>query len=207
MYSSILNGYSYDIKVHPLSDDSGYYIIGKDSSNIASIWKYLYSSPSSTQCQQIFNFQNYAFGQLKISDTSFFFLGNDPLSFHLHLYRFTFSNTTPDWASLLHCASGSWVASNSESLILSSTIYSFFPYGSPAYLYFVSLNLNSGTASLRYKSSGWSNIYGSAINGDYVAANACSYFIAFNIATNSFICKQFTSVTLYGMVSDPTTGR
>ena len=40
MFSSTLNGVSGDIKIHTISDDSGYYMTGRDTSNIANICKY-----------------------------------------------------------------------------------------------------------------------------------------------------------------------
>ena len=39
-FSSFLNGLSIDIKIHSISDSSGYYITGRDSSQIPNIWKY-----------------------------------------------------------------------------------------------------------------------------------------------------------------------
>ena len=40
LYSSFLTGYSDDIKTFTLSDGSGYFITGYDSSGKANIWKY-----------------------------------------------------------------------------------------------------------------------------------------------------------------------
>ena len=40
VYSSNLDAESDDIRIHILSDDSGYYVFGQDSSSIANIWKY-----------------------------------------------------------------------------------------------------------------------------------------------------------------------
>ena len=39
-FSSFLNGETNDIKIHSLSDGSGYYVTGTDSSSRANIWKY-----------------------------------------------------------------------------------------------------------------------------------------------------------------------
>ena len=39
-YSSSLTGFNYAIKIHMMSDGSGYYVTGQDSSYRANIWKY-----------------------------------------------------------------------------------------------------------------------------------------------------------------------
>ena len=91
----------------------------------------MFSSPSSSGCQQISNFNSYAYGQLKISDSSMYMLGVDPSSpYQLHLYKHTFGGTSPDWSLKLSWPSGTWIINKSESLLISSTIYTFYPYGS-----------------------------------------------------------------------------
>ena len=42
-YSSFLSGVSIDNRIHPLSDNSGYYFTGKDSLSVANVWKYRYT--------------------------------------------------------------------------------------------------------------------------------------------------------------------
>ena len=211
-FSSFLNGASDNIKIHSLSDGLGYYVIGRDGPGRANIWKYLFSSPSSSGCQQISNFYRYAYGQLKISDSSIFMLGRDPLSpFNLHLYKHTFGSTSPDWSLQLSWPSGTWNADLSESLLISSSIYTFFPYGSTTkYVYVVVISVSDGTVSNRYKSSiGCTIIYGSGVNGDYIAASVlCSpnyFLLMFNRATNLFDIKLFPGL-LFGIGLD-TTGR
>ena len=39
-FSPFLNGDTHDININPLSDGSGYYVTGADSSGRANIWKY-----------------------------------------------------------------------------------------------------------------------------------------------------------------------
>ena len=116
---------------------------------------YLFSSPSSSGCQQISNFLNFADGVLKISDSSMFMLGTDPFSpYQLHLYKHTFGGTSPDWSLKLSWPSGTWTTYYSESLLISSIIYSFFIYGSTSqYVYMVAISLSDGTVSNRHKSS------------------------------------------------------
>ena len=170
----------------------------------------MFTSSSSSACQQISNFNQYAFGQLKISDSNMFMLGSHPSSpYQLHLYKHTFGSTSPDWSLKLSWPSGIWTTSESESLLISSSIYTFFIYGSTKYLYMAVISVSDGTVSNRYKSSiSWTNVYGSGVSGDYIVASAyCSsyYLLMMNRATNLFDIKSFSGV-LYGIGLD-TTGR
>ena len=212
-FSSFLNGISHDIKIHLLSDGSGYYVTGADSSGRSNIWKYLFSSPSSSVCQQISNFNGYAYGQLKISDSSMFVLGVHPSSpYQLHLYKHTFGNTSPDWSLKLSWPSGTWTASYSESLLISSSLYTFFIYGSsPQYVYMAVISLSDGTVSNRYKSFiSCTDVYGSGTSGDYIAASiqwsSSPYLLMLNRATNLFDIKSFSGIYLFRIGLD-TTGR
>ena len=196
-FSSFLNGLSIDIKIHSISDSSGYYITGRDISQIPNIWKYLFSSPTSCQCQQITNFFQNAYGQLKLSDTTFFMLGVHPSpTYQLHLYKLSFSNTSLDWA-LKQAWPSTWTAYHSESLIVSPSIYTFFVYGANKYMYMAVINANNGSVGSRYKSSLlWINytVYGSAASGDYVVAfvNWSPYYLLiFNRETSVFSFKTF----------------
>ena len=173
----------------------------------------MFSSPSSSGCQLITNFSSYAYGQLKISDSSMFMLGSDPSSpYQLHLYKHTFGGTSPDWSLKLSWPSGTWTRFNSESLLISSSIYTFFPYGSSTiYVYMAVISLSDGTISNRYKSSiSWSYVLGSVVNGDYIAASVSwspsTYLLMLNRATNLFEIKTFSGTYLYGIDLD-TTGR
>ena len=174
----------------------------------------MFSSPSTSQCQQISNFYQYAYGQLKISDFSMFMLGVDPSSpYQLHLYKHTFGNTSPDWSLKLSWPSGTWTTDLSESLLISSTIYTFFPYGSTKYVYMAVISLSDGTVSNRYKSTIGStqvNVDGSGVNADYIVASiawsSSFYLLMFNRATNLFDVKLFSGTYLYGIGLD-TTGR
>ena len=173
----------------------------------------MFSFPSSSGCQQIFNFFQYAFGQLKISDSSMFMFGGDPLSpYQLHLYKHTFGATSPDWSLKLSWPSVFWTAGDSESLLISSSIYTFFSYGSSStkHVYMTMISLSDGTISNRYKSSiNCGNVWGSGANGDYIAASvlwSSSYLLMFNRATNLFDVKLFPGTFLFEIGLD-TTGR
>ena len=139
-------------------------------------------------------------------------LGVDPLSpYQLHLYKHTFGGTSPDWSLKLLWPSGIWDSYYSESLLISSSIYTFFPYGSSTrYVYMAVISVSDGTISYRYKSSiSCTGGYGSGVSGDYIAASVqwstSYYLLMFNRATNLFDIKTFSG-SLYGIGLD-TTGR
>ena len=171
----------------------------------------MFSSPSSSGCQQISNFNVFVYGLLKISDSSMFMLGSDPSSpYQLHLYKHTFGGTSPDWSLKLSWPSGTWTTFESESLLISSSIYTLFPYGSsPQYAYMAVISVSDGTVSNRYKSSiSCTYVRGSGVNGDYIAASvvwSSYYLLMYNRATNLFDVKYFSGA-LYGIGLD-TTGR
>ena len=211
LYSSFLYGLSHDIKTHLLSDGSGYYITGQDSTERARIWKYLFTIPTTSQCQKITNIKYYLFGQIKLSEVSFFMLGTDPSApGNLHIYKHTFGNTSPDWSLTMAWPSGTWTMYNSESLLVSSSIYSFFVYGSTKYVYMVEISLLDGSVSSRYKSSTLCYaVYGSAASGDYIAASiqvSSQGLLMFNRATNSITIKAFSN-NLYQIGLEPSTNR
>ena len=170
----------------------------------------MFSSPSSSECQHISNIKDYANGQLKISDSSMFMLGVDQSSpYQLHLYKHTFGITSPDWSLKLSWPSGIWSLGYSESQLISSSIYTLFPYGSTRYVYMAVISLSDGTVTNRYKSSiSCTTVYGSAVSGDYIVASvewSSYYLLMFNRATNSFDIKS-SGTYLYGIVLD-TNGR
>ena len=207
-YSSFLNGTSDDIRVLILNDESGYYVTGSDSSSKANIWKYLFAASTTSQWQQLTNFKSFAYGSLKLSDNTFFMLGTDPSNYSLQIYKLTFSSTSPDWSSRLLCPSSNWYASTSESVLVSSTIYSFFTYGNLTYLYLAKISLDNGSVTARYKSSTTcSYIYGSAYNGDYIVVSVCSNLLILNIVDNSITIKSLSGIYLYWGLTEIETGR
>ena len=191
-----------------ISDGSGYYITGRDSTAVASIWKYLFSTPSTSQCQLIPNFKDYAFGQLKLSDESFYMLGYHSSTTSLHLYKLTFGNLSADWALKMIWTSSPWSAFQSESASLFSSIYSFFTFGSTKYLYLAVISQENGYVSIRYKSSiTCDRAYGLAVSGNFILASVCyNNLLIFNTVDNSFIIKSL-SFNIYGQTIETATGR
>ena len=198
-----------------LSDNSGYYVSGTDGSTKVTFCKYLFSSSTSASCQQLTNIVTYAFGQLKLSDTQIFLTGTDSSNYNLHLYKITFTNTSPDWAMKIVCSSSPWSAFFAESHVDSggSTIYSAFTYGSTSsslfYLYFTSFSVSSGSVlSTRYRSNiSCPFLYGSAMSGDYIALSAncpTRYLLIVNTASSSFSVKLFSGAALLGGGVDST---
>ena len=106
-----------------------------------------------------------------ISNSQFFVLGATS-NYNLQMYKITFSLTSVNWANQITCSSGKLSASLSESVLSydGSTVYSFFTFGAQTYLYFLGLTVSTGSvATTRYKSSASvSNVWGSALNRDYV---------------------------------------
>ena len=161
-----------------MSDNSGYFIISfLASTNFLNICKYLFSSSATSQCQEIVSIYQYAYGQLKIADGQFYFVGLDPtFPFPLHLNKITFGNSAADWSYKMACWSGSWSASESDSVLNSdgSKIYSVFSYGPSSSMFFVTLNLADGTIQgNRYKSViGWNYVGGVVLDETYLAMTA-----------------------------------
>ena len=86
-----------------------------------------------------------------------------------------------------------------------STIYSLFTYGGSIfrYLYFCGLSVSDGrVTTTRYKSDdGIAEIYGSALNGDYIVATSISLhsILIYSISSSTFTIKYLSSgFTLYG---------
>ena len=147
-----------------------------------------------------------------LSDSTFFILGSTPTTpFDLHFYKHTFGNTSPDWAQKSAWVGGGWVTAESESILVSSSIYTFFTYGGSTRLYMAELSLSDGSASKFYKeSSTWGRVYGIAVTGDYIVV--CTQWITaeiltYNKATNVFTIKKFAGTRLYGVNLEPITGR
>ena len=217
IYSSVIRDGHTTLVIHVISDNSGYYLIGRGAPTF-SIWKYLFSTPASSQCQEIPFSNLFGYGQLMISDTSFFLLTEDAASpYSVHFYRITFSQTSPNWMNKMLWTSGTWTAAISSSVLSSdsSTIHSFFVYGSssPPPLYYASFSTSTGAVgSSRYKSSVlWASSFRSTLNGDYIVSTAqcytpsMYYVIIMNIAINSFIIKGFgTQTFLFGWAYDST---
>ena len=212
IYSTGIYGYNDDLKTWPLADISGYFVIGFDNTNIAKICKYTFSS-SSAQCQTISNVV-IGYGHLMITNSQFFVVGVTPASpYNLLMYKITFSLTSVNWANQILCASGTWVASYSESVLSSdgSTIYMLLTFGATKYFYFAGMSVSSGSVTTtRYKSSIPVNFMRrSAFNGEYivVATESPGTIIMYSISTSTFTIKLFSGNNLYGVWSEPSSGR
>ena len=122
-----------------LSDNSGYYVIQRHDSTIDStrVLKYSFSSPTTNQNYKLDNTFWYASGALMISDTELFWITRTTPPYNLIFVKFTFANTSADWAKQLSWSSGSWYINYSESLLSTdkSKIYSNLckkPFHSPS---------------------------------------------------------------------------
>ena len=128
-----------------------------------------------------------------------------------HIYKHTFGNTSPDWSLTMAWNSGQWYMDSSESVLVSSSIYSFFLYGSTKYVYMAVISLSDGSVSNRYKSSTTCiSVYGSAASGDYIVATIQAYYwslLVFNRVTNSITIKEFSIGGLYQIGLEPSTNR
>ena len=137
-------------------------------------------------------------------------LGVDPSTpYQLHIYKHTFGSTSPDWSLKLTWPSGTWTTVFSESLLISSSIYAFFSYGSSQYAYLTVISHSDGTVGNRYKSSiSCTNLCGAGVNADYIVASVrwtSYYLLMFNKATNLFDIRSFSGYLLG--ISLDTTGR
>ena len=204
------------IKVHPLLDNTGYFLItAKSTSNLANICKYLFSIPSSVGCREIPSMSMYTYGQLMLSAETFFFVGLDPNNFNLHFYKAGFGGNSIVWGNKINWNLALWSVSYSESLISedSSKIYSFVSFGgTPLNMYFTTFSAIGGNVvGNRYKSNiAWGAVYGSTLNDEYIIITAsCTPFdqlIVYSTVTSIFSTKQFSN-SLYQTIVDPNSKR
>ena len=143
--SSSVNGQDLDLKTHPLSDNSGYFLILKlISSGKVNIWKYLFSTSTSAQCQELSVLNGYGKAQVKISDSQFFFLATDTTSpYPLHMIKVTFGATTTSWSNKLLCSSGTCSTAASESILSSDSTYVYSTFISLFYPNWIKNALNN----------------------------------------------------------------
>ena len=172
--------------------------------------KYLYSSPTTNQCQSTQTNQFYFYGQLMISDISFFFVGFDKsIPTNLFIYKTTFAQTTPDWCYKMLWPQEPCASSDSESILISSTIYSFYIYGYYYYMYFATFSVTTGSIlNSRYKSSmRWNYITRISMNGDFIVVAtsfpSSDYLMSFNTKTNEIKFWSFKN-SISGMVFEST---
>ena len=173
-----------------------------------------FTGGSSANWQGISILNQYAYGNLKISDSQYFMIGSQPSLYHLHFLKITFGNTNIDWDNKMLCLGGTWAMGVSESFISNdgNNLYWFAWYGSPKYLYFVTFNLTSGNVlGTRYRSNAtWVNSWSSLQTGDYIVVTvyfASPTLILFNTAISQFIYKQFASSFIYQLITETNVGR
>ena len=92
-------------------------------------------------------------------------------TFENYIYKVSFGNTAVSWASKMICPQAGCAIGGAEFILSSDslTLYSFFLYDDGTKLYFATLSVSSGTATLRFKSTiGAGTIQGAALSGDYI---------------------------------------
>ena len=194
-YSQNIYGTSDDIRIHLISDNSGYFLFGTDNMFKTYICRYLFSNPTEYSYQRIEILKGYMNGQIMLSDNEFFALGlgnNTPSP--LDFFKFTFGSSSIDWIYKMIWSS-SWTIALSESLrnLDKTKIYSFFVSDGSHCLFFITLSSSSGgVLGSRYRSSSiFFNVYGLIETGDYVMTTASdssySYVITFNTTLFKFI--------------------
>ena len=175
----------------------------------------MFSSPENYLCQTTQTMRIYSNGDIRISDTSLFMLGegSDLKSGRLLMYKITFGNESPDWANYLRCPGISWSSYSSESVLINSTIYSFFIYGEYHQLYLASMSSTDGSvSSKRYKNlSPMYSVDGLVTSGNNIIVvikeeSWSSDVLIYNIETTEFIIKSY-GTSLYWLAIEPETER
>ena len=73
-----------EIKIFPISDNSGYYITMTNSTTLtANLCKALYVNMPTIQCQEITNIGNFIYSTLMLSDTQLFTIGSDTINLYI----------------------------------------------------------------------------------------------------------------------------
>ena len=206
------------IKIHLLSDNSGYFILSsKYSTSELIIWKHVFSNPTDSQCQNMSPIPNYPYGQLMLNDSQFFFIGVDSSSKNAHFFKITYSQQTTDWVNMMACYPSNWYGTDVSESILSldsSKIYVFASLGeiTQSYAYFMTFNSSDGSLiGSRYKSSSpWYYTMSSAIYEDLIIAiELCRGFniIMYNTTASAFKIMTFPYYTLNSLWVERPLGR
>ena len=173
LYSSSIYGNNQETSIHPLSDGSGYILFAQSAlQNWAYIWmQVILPSVADANCQYVPSIFLYCYGHLKITDSQIFFGGIDSSPNDLHFIKMTLGNTVADWSNKILWSSSPWASFGSEALLSSdgSLIYSFFTFGNPKYIYFITFKTTDGSVvGNRYKSSSQiDSVFGSVLMGNY----------------------------------------
>ena len=206
------------IKIHLLSDNSGYFILSSKYPTLQlNIWKYIFSNPTNAQCQNIPSILDYPQGQLMLDDNQFFFIGVDSSSKKSHFFKISYSQQTTDWVKMMACSPSDWYGADFSESILSldsSKIYVFASLGeiSQSYAYFMTFNSSDGSlVGSRYKSSiNWYYTESSTIYGDLIIAiELWSGFniIMYNTTNSAFKIMTFPYYSLFGLWVEKPLGR
>ena len=217
IYSSNIFGTIHDIRIHILSDDSGFiFIAQKLSSQNPYFCKQIVTPSLSIECKEITTIYYCGFGSLKITDDVYFFSATDTTTYNLHYYKMKFSSGSVEKASVMSYPDyPSITVSSSESMLSSdgSLIYTFISYGNPKYVFFNTFNFSDlSIVGTRYKSSiEWRYIIGGTLNGDILAVTPLwvsgNYLMMFNIVTSEFKIKLFEGNRLQQLANEPSIGR
>ena len=205
LYSTTFYSNSQFNYINLLSDNSGYYVISqKFSSTNPWIWKFLFSAPPSSEWQEISSIYYYAEGAIMLSDSQLFMFSKESSASNVHFYKITFGDTNVNWANQIIWVTEPCTLSYSKSLTSEdkSKIYSFFSFGTTAYLHFITFNATDGTVvGSRFKSSiVWSISLGVIAIDNFLVVNSfwndLYNVIIINLSTYSFVIREFTGVGL-----------
>ena len=216
-YSANIFGVIHDIRIHILSDDSGFiFIAQKSSSENPYFCKQIMTPSQSIECKAITTIHYWGFGSLKITDDVYFLSATDTTTYNLHYYKMKFNSGSVEKASVMSYPDDTSITvSASESMLSSdgSLIYTFISYGNPKYVFFNTFNFSDlSIVGTRYKSSiGWGDILGGTLNGNFLAITPLwgsdNYLMMFNIVTSEFKIKLFEGHRLQQLANEPSIGR
>ena len=183
------------------------YIIPK-SGGYPYLWKYMFSTSLSAQCQLMNSLYFNNYGQWILSNDKVFIAGSHPVSpYYFHYYKITFGNTALDWVSKFSWTSG-WGTSYSETIVDSTNtyiyIFNYIQVSSTTRTYFIILSIADGsTVGSRYMSSSSLGIInGLAQSGNYLMATWDSGVVIVDLTSFTFTIKTF-SEKLYDVAVDP----
>ena len=206
LYSTSLHSNSQYIYFNLLSDNSGYYIISlKFLSKCPWLWKFLFSASTTSQCQEIPSLYYYAEGAIILSDSQLFMLSKESSASNVHFYKITFGDNNVSWANKIIWYTDSCDLSYSKSVTSEnkSKIYSFFSFGTKAYLHFITFNTTDGTVvgSSFISSIVWDYSLGVIVIDSFIVAislwNSIYNAILINLNTYSFVIRGFTGEAVF----------
>ena len=209
-----MTGKSNNIKIHLLTDNTGYYITGQDISNNGLICKYIFSTPS-LSCQKLDKIYSYPQSSYFSSPDNLILTGVDKTApCPLHFYQYSFQSTSFVSAKIMNCTSGICNMGGFESQQNSTTkwLHTLFSYGSTFNMYFATMTFSSTPMTIDIYSTNSSanmmctDLYSSTLNENifYAAGlwSGNSYFLAYNITSNGLQTRLFSAGNIYGLYLD-----